>query len=324
MRRIGWFVLALVALLASPATASAQTVHPPEYAASDEILWGCRDTYLVSSIYKAAVQNTTNENARHSFFIDSRETAYQLMYDMYYANVPLAKTKFMVCALDSVWMRDYGPFVMSINGKKTVFDVNYYYNRPEDDAFPRLWARYKGYGYQYGDMDYEGGNFMTNGRGVGFASASVYGFNKNRGNAAVNSVYAAMGCSRVETFEWLRNDGTTHIDMYAKLLNDNTVLVSRAVNGSQNYALLERNAAKFQSLGFRVLRATMADDNLSTYTNSLIVGSTVLVPTYANQARDAEAIAAYQSAGLRTVAIDCRKIIPYGGAIHCISMQCAR
>lgn len=325
-RRSALGTAALFVLASFPGVAHAQQVnHPPEHGASDEILWGCQDTYLVSSIYAASLSGTTQEPARHSIFVDSREAAYQLLYDLYYGGVPLQKAKLYVASVDSVWMRDYGPFVVRQNGRKVVFDVNYYWNRPDDDAFPRLWARHKGYGYLYGDLDYEGGNFMTDGRGTAYASASVYRFNAQLGRAGVDDVFRAMGCSRVETFEWLVNDGTTHIDMYAKLLGDSTVLVSRAVSPqSKNWALLERDAAKFQSLGFRVVRATMADDDLSTYTNSLIVGSTALVPTYANSSRDAEALSVYQAAGYRTVPVDSRTIIRYGGAVHCIAMQVAR
>lgn len=320
-----WLLGSLVALAAVlPSVAHAQTVHPAEFEASGEILWGCKDTYLVQSVYREAVRGTAAEPTNHTFFVASRDAAYQVIYDMYDRGISLAKAKFFICALDSVWMRDYGPFVVKENGQNVVVDVNYYYNRQQDDAFPRLWARFKGYGYRYGNLDTEGGNFMTDGRGTAFISKSVYEHNRALGTNQINSVYRTMGCSQVQTFEYLLNDGTTHIDMYSKLLGYNTVLVSRAVSTqSMNYALLERNAAKFRSLGFNVVRATMADDNLSTYTNSLVVGGTMLVPTYGST-NDSAALAVYQSAGYRTVGIDCRNIIRYGGAIHCISMQVAK
>jgi agmatine/peptidylarginine deiminase len=316
-----------LATVALPAVAQAQIVHPAEYEQSNEILWGCNNTALVADVYRECVRGTVNEAVNHVFLMDSKESAYQVLYDLYDKNISTAKAKFYVCALNSVWMRDYGPFIVRENGQPTVVDVNYYPNRPTDDSFPKIWARFKQWGYRYGNLDYEGGNFMSDGKGTGFASNSVYKFNSYKlSKSGVDGVFKnTLGCNKVETFEYLLNDGTTHIDMYAKLLNNNTVLVSRAVgNWSQNYALLERNAQKFASLGYNVLRATMADDDLSTYTNSLIVGRTALVPTYNNPTRDAEALNAYRQAGYTAFGVDCRKVIKYGGAIHCISMQSAR
>lgn len=329
MRGLRWgFIVGVLATLALPGIARAQTiVHPGEHEPSNEILWGCNDTTLVADIYRESVRGSANEAVNHIFLMDSQNSAYNVLYDMYYAGISTAKAKFYICRLNSVWMRDYGPFIVKENGAYTVVDVNYYPNRVIDDSFPKVWASFRGYKYRYGNLDYEGGNFMTDGKGTAFSSNSVYKFNAYKlSQQGVRDVFKnSLGCSRLETFEYLLNDGTTHIDMYAKILNNNTVLVSRAVgNFSQNYALLERNAAKFQNLGYKVVRATMADDDLSTYTNSLIVGRTVLVPTYGNNARDKAALDVYRQAGYNAVGIDCRNVIRYGGAIHCISMQCGR
>ncbi len=320
---LGVVVGALVAF--APAAHAQSIVHPPEYASSSEILWGCTDTYLVASIYAASLNATANEPVWHSINVDSKESANQLLYDLYDQGVAMHHAKVFVAALDTVWMRDYGPFVVKKDGKKTVVDVNYYPGRWDDDTFPKRWAGWKGYGYVRADLDFEGGNFMSDGKGTAFISKSVYGFNNDKTKTQVNAVFKnQLGCPTVQTMEYLLNDGTTHIDMYAKLLSPTTVLVSKAVSTqSQNHALLERNAQKFASLGYKVVRATMANDDLSTYTNSLIVGKTALVPIY-KTSRDAAALQVYRDAGFTAVGIDCRTIIKYGGAIHCISMQVAR
>jgi agmatine deiminase len=321
---LGLVVGALAAL--APASAYAQAmVHPSEYAQSSEILWGCNDTYLVVGIYAASLDATANEQVMHYINCDSKVSANQLLYELYDRGVDMHRAKVFVTALDTVWMRDYGPLVVKKDGKKTVVDVNYYPGRWSDDTFPRRYAGWRGYGYVRADLDYEGGNFMTDGKGTAFTSKSVYGFNNDKTASQVNGIFKnQLGCSTVQTMEYLLNDGTTHIDMYAKLLSPTTVLVSRAVSTqSQNHALLERNAQKFASLGYKVVRATMANDDLSTYTNSLIVGRTALIPIY-KTSRDAAALQVYRDAGYTAVGIDCRTIIKYGGAIHCISMQVAR
>jgi len=60
-----------------------------------------------------------------------------------------------------------------------------------------------------------------------------------------------------------------------------------------------------------------------TYTNSLILNSTVLVPVYGiNPVMDANALSIYNDAmpGYNIVSINCNALIPYAGAIHCVTM----
>ena len=61
-----------------------------------------------------------------------------------------------------------------------------------------------------------------------------------------------------------------------------------------------------------------------TYTNSVFVNKTIILPTYAQQ-YDTTAIRIYQEAlpGYNIVGINCNSIIPSLGAIHCITKEVA-
>ena len=65
-------------------------------------------------------------------------------------------------------------------------------------------------------------------------------------------------------------------------------------------------------------------DEFATYTNSVLANGIALVPQYSNSTRNANALAAYRSAGYQAVGIDSRLIIRYSGATHCLSMQIPR
>jgi hypothetical protein len=132
VKRLRFLALVVLCLALSPLSAFAQGLsHPPEFAPLEEVLWGCNDTYLVYSVYRDCIEATNGTTARHVILGDTYETAYEMVYDLYNDGVPLDKTKAYVCAVDSVWMRDYGPLIIKeADGSRTVVDLDYYPGRP--------------------------------------------------------------------------------------------------------------------------------------------------------------------------------------------------
>src|SRR5690606_15446032 len=99
----------------------------------------------------------------------------------------LDDVSFLVAALDSVWMRDYGPIVLkdSATGQRSIADLIYYPGRYDDDRFPRAYASYRGWSRTAVNISYEGGNFMTDGRGQGMSSQGVLWFNDDMSQTAI-------------------------------------------------------------------------------------------------------------------------------------------
>lgn len=244
------------------------------------------------------------------------------------AGVSLDNVEFLIFNMDSVWMVDYGPFFINVDGNREITDQIYdRYSRWEDDAFPgRLGTAWSIPTYT-SDLRIEGGNFYTDGLGTCFITERA--IEQNAGYLTEQQVYERLedycGCETVHVLDKL-NDGTGHIDMFFKLLDVDTILLGQYDPGDPEYTTLENNATFLASLTssigtpYEIIRIPMPGTPSAywTYTNSLIVNDIVYVPTY-NVSGDAAALAIYESAmpGYTAVGIDCSGVIGSGGAIHC-------
>lgn len=305
-------------------TQPGRLVAPTEHVRMESILWGCTDTYLVSDMYADAWRGMHGSGAKIECAVDSDYVASQVRYEMTQAGTPLDEVEFMVVALDSLWMRDYGPIILkdTATGQRAVADLNYYPGRSRDDRFPRAYAQYRGLNVVRVDMYYEGGNFMTDGAGRGMASRGVLRFN-NESQSALERKFRLLGCDDMTFFDSLVDEGTTHIDMFARIMSDTDALVSRYPSGHRQARIVDAAARTLQNLGYRVTRvdADTSHDEYATYTNSTLVNGVALVPQYRNSTKNRAALQAYESLGYRAVGIESKLIIQYGGATHCSSMQ---
>lgn len=314
--------LALVALFSLVSATQAQTaplVNIPEFAPVDEVLLGCNDTYLVMDAYGEMIAGLGG-SVKVSIICPSKTVASELKYDFISKGISLTNVKFYLSAIDSVWMRDYGPnFAKDALGKVVIVDANYFYDRPNDDAFVKKYAAFRAFPYTYADIDMEGGNLMADGKGTIMTSNILFGYNSQYTKSGLTSAMKSkVGATKWVTSYPLKDEGTGHIDMYAKFMNSSSILVASFPPGHKNYATLESNATYFKSLGYSVTRLPMADSEISTHVNSLIANDRVLVPVY-KKPTDGLAISTHEKFGYHAVGVDCRLLIDYGGAVHCIS-----
>ncbi len=138
----------------------------------------------------------------------------------------------------SVWARDWAPlFSYSSSGGYGLVDYQYYADRPIDDAVPAKLASFlRGSGLSRGqtlqnlpiDVEIEGGNVMCTATNC-FVSREVLKRLEERGetpNAA--AIKAELEKYFSQTF-WivprLPFESTGHIDIWAKFLNDKTVII---------------------------------------------------------------------------------------------------
>lgn len=269
-------------------------------------------------------------------------------------NVPIVNIRFLITGFNSIWCRDYGPWTVYSNVIDTMRIVDWIYNRvtrPLDDATPVFVANYMGVPIHRtlqspNDLVNTGGNFMVDGHGTGFASKLIltenqagnpYGVsakNETQVNGIMNSY---MGISRYIKMNTLPYDQIHHIDMHMKLLDEETLLVGQYPPGTADGPQIEANLQyvlnNFQSCfgrPYKVVRIPMPPHNgnypptgnYRTYTNSVFVNKTVIVPTYETQ-YDTTALRIYREAlpGYKVYGINCNAIIPSLGAIHCITKE---
>ncbi len=270
--------------------------------------------------------------------------------------VGLYNIKYLITAFNSIWCRDYGPWAVYSNQYDTLRIIDWIYNRParpQDNVTPVFIANYMGVPIHQtlvapNDLVNTGGNFMVDGHGTAFASKLIlsenapgnpYGVSaktETQINAIMNSY---MGINRYIKMDILPYDVIHHIDMHIKLLDEETLLVGQypagIADGPQIELTLQYVLNNFQTCfgkPYKVIRIPMPPGpngqypnnggDYRTYTNSVFVNKTVIVPTYAPQ-YDTTALRIYRESlpGYNIVGVDCNAIIPSLGAIHCISKE---
>lgn len=261
--------------------------------------------------------------------------------------VPLYNLKFIQSSFNSVWVRDYGPWCVYSDDVDSMYIIDWIYNRPRplDDLIPGVFASYRNLPlYQMTTSPYNftatGGNFMTDGHGTGFSSKLILTENPGKTEAEIDTMIKKfMGIDRYIKMETLPYDGIHHIDMHMKLLDEETLLVGQYPPGISDGPQIEANLqyvlSNFQTCygrPYKVVRIPMPPDaqgrypsnggDYRTYTNSVIVNKTVIVPTYAQQ-YDTTAFRIYREAmpGYNIVGINSNQIITAKGAIHCITKE---
>ncbi|OGS04630.1 MAG: hypothetical protein A3I76_06155 [Elusimicrobia bacterium RIFCSPLOWO2_02_FULL_61_11] len=171
-------------------------------------------------------------------------------------------------------------------------------------------------------MDSQGTLFMTK---------RTYLWNSNMSEDQVNThLKNYLKVKKIVTFDYAGYpgepaDGTGHIDMYVKLLNDNTVLL--AVTEDEPFkTACDKAMAWFKAnkapngQPYKIITVkAWATDAWYTYTNSLVVNNVAIIPSYSVSTEEANAKAAYEQAGYTVVPVLSDDSIVAGGSIHCVT-----
>ncbi|MDD5210599.1 MAG: agmatine deiminase family protein [Elusimicrobiales bacterium] len=249
--------------------------------------------------------------------------------------VPAASYTRINAPLDTVWARDYGPVGLSAGtGRPGIVDAIYrhYQYRRDDDAVPGVIGKTKNIGVYAMPIIMDGGNLLMDSKGNLFMTKRTYLWNSNMSEEQVNNhLKNYLKAKNIITFDYAGypgepGDGTGHLDMFVKLLNDHTVLISVAdtepfkSNSEKAIAYFKgRKAPDGETYKIITIKAWY-DGAWYTYTNSLVVNNTAIISSFAgHQAEDAAAKAAYESAGFNVVQVPSDDSIVAGGAIHCVT-----
>ncbi|MDX1462562.1 MAG: agmatine deiminase family protein [Marinirhabdus sp.] len=271
--------------------------------------------------------------------------------------VDLTNVTFMDEDWNSIWIRDYaGNTVYSDDvGERALVDWIYNRPRPADDVMPSAHATTTGlpiYITDSGtnDLVNTGGNFMSDGLGNAFASELILEENEPgnpygvtpKSEAEIDQIMNDyMGIQRYIKMETLPYDGIHHIDMHMKLLDEETLLVSKYPEGVADGPQIEDNIdyvlSNFNSTFGTAYDVKWIDAPPSTggnypdtggyyrtFTNAVFVNGTIMVPTYRAEV-DGPALQQWQDMmpGYNIVGIDVdnsgENLISSLGAIHCIT-----
>lgn len=303
----------------------------------------------------------------------------------------MQQVKPLPVATQTVWARDWAPLMarnMQNPGEWGTVDLMYYPDRTVDDASaarltqvlnnrpPHLrWssAAQPTFKHLSVPVELEGGNVMCSPKHC-FVTREVLLRLEERGEVAdADKIVADLEHDLAQEF-WIVPrmpfEGTGHIDIWAKFLNDKQVIVGEISEESLSLIPPEQ-AASYQAVKtfldeqatgldvegnpvpdalasvlkreapeVEIIRIPMPTpgvyrgiETFRTYTNSLFVNKTVIVPRYMRgsraerqnrdllQEQEAQVAAIYEKAGFEVKWILADNLIRDGGAWHCVSMQ---
>ena len=252
--------------------------------------------------------------------------------------VPAASYTRINAPLDTVWVRDYGPFGMSAGSARPgIVDTIYrhYQYRRNDDAVPVVVGRAKKIEVFGMPLILDGGNLMVDSKSNLFMTKRTYLWNSDKSQQQVDALLKSyFGVKNVYAFDYSGYpgepaDGTGHIDMFMKLLNDNTVLISVAAtepfksNSEKAIAFFKgRKAPNGQAYKIITVKGWENYGTWYTYTNSLLVNNVAIIPSYSGHlTEEAAAKAAYEAGmpGVTVVPVPSDQSIGAGGSIHCVT-----
>jgi agmatine/peptidylarginine deiminase len=266
---------------------------------------------------------------------------------------------FFIAPGDDWWIRDYGPNGIYLGEKDSALafiDLKYYDGRDNDDTYPKVLAKHMGVRNFESKVYGEGGNLMSDGFGRVFFSDVFTSANEQQrgwiGAQTLDSITQYFGSTMNVNLKALQCDGGTgHIDLYTKLIDEQTILVMQYPTEitAIDKKLIEDNYQYLTTLKstynrpFRIYRfptptgddgtynlktCSEVDSGARTYINGITLNKTFIYPTYSddidgNQEQSIEVQKLYEKylPGYKVIPIDARAVAPAGGSIHCITMQ---
>lgn len=321
---------------------------PPEYSPTDGVMFRYRSTEWASVVRDCVVALTTGGDNEIAYVVVSNSTEQSSATSQFVGGgANMSRVQFIVKPNNSIWLRDYGPHFIWQDGALAIVDSHYYPGRPDDNFIPTNagddYFRLPTY-----DMDlyYSGGNFQPGPNRTGYITNLINSDNPGFSNAFIAELYQRFqGIDALHIFPRLPSavDATGHIDMWFYLVDEDSVIISEFIPGSNSTAITVTNnaAAYMQSIGFTVTRVPAFNaihpsypsaPSHFTYTNAFRVNNRIFTPRYAPgnssyATYDNQSLAGWQAAAgpeVTIVPINCYPIIWAAGAIHCIVMQVPR
>lgn len=257
---------------------------------------------------------------------------------------------FFIPALNETsWIRDFGPNVLYGNfgqgNQRYLLDMRYSgYGRPNDDSFPAQLSGLWGWTRVDLDLEAEGGNLLFDGLTRGFATTRIQQQNPELSASMIqNMLIDKFNLMDFTFLQSLTNSGGgnwQHADMFMKVLDYETLLVSSYPDSLPYHNILEFNIMILEGLSnhfnkpYRIIRipappkadgtfAISQNDEMRTYTNSLIINNTIIVPSYGISSYDDQAAQIYTEAmpGYKIIMVDARYISQINGGIRRITKE---
>jgi agmatine deiminase len=252
------------------------------------------------------------------------------------AGVPADALRVVTVPINTCWVRDFAP--LCVEKERAAFhllDADYIADkRSDDDAIASSIGPLLGLPVGHLPLILEGGNLLSNGRGLVVTTTKLADENTARDldrSQVEKLLHKSIGARQVVHLEPLLAEMTGHVDLFAAFTAPDTIVVASSNRKSDriNTEILERNATQLAAINFdgkplRVVRLPLPPrvfEVWRSYTNVVFANGKLLVPKYAgvDDKGHAEAIATYRKLlpGWSIASIDCEPLARMGGALRC-------
>jgi len=229
----------------------------------------------------------------------SQQSTLLSQYQSY--GIDTSHCRFLIAPTDSYWTRDYGPwFIINSNDEQGIVDFTYNRPRPNDDAIPAVYAANQSIPLSVMPLETTGGNYMTDGQGIGISTTLVWEENPALTHDQINqTMQQYLGITTYHVVPDVNGDYIKHIDCWGKYLSPDTIMIRQVPSTHPHYNEIEAAVNYFGSqlscygTPYHVVRVYTPGNE--PYTNSLILNNKVFVPITGSQWDD-EAIQSYQGA----------------------------
>lgn len=267
------------------------------------------------------------------------------------AGADMAHVEFFNHPTNDAWCRDHGPIFVRNDrtGEVAVTDWDYnawggkYPPFDRDDRIPELVGRALGLRRFKAPMVLEGGSIDVNGRGLLLTTeACLLNPNRNPGLDRAQIEANLRDYLGVERVLWLGrgiagDDTDGHVDDMTRFFSERGIVTAVERNGrDRNHRALSENLERLRSLRtasgarFMLLELPMPAPCRrhglrlpASYANFLVTNGAVLMPSFRQSRRDAEAAEVLGACfpGRTVIAIDCLELVWGLGTVHCVTQQ---
>lgn len=267
------------------------------------------------------------------------------------AKADMSRVSFFDHPTDDAWCRDHGPIFVKkdATGEMAVIDWDFnawgekYSVYDSDNAIPRRIAAALGLPRFAPKMILEGGSIDVNGEGLLLTTEHcLLNPNRNPGLSRAQIEKNLRAFLGVKTVYWLGDgivgdDTDGHVDDITRFFRaDGLITCVEPNRWDPNHRPLAENLERLRSFRtpagkkFKLVELPMPEAITfqrlrvpASYANFLVINGAVLVPTFRQKKRDAEACEIIGSCfpGRDVVPVDCYNLIWGLGSLHCLSQQ---
>ncbi|MEC8866208.1 MAG: agmatine deiminase family protein [Verrucomicrobiota bacterium] len=318
-----------------------------EFRKQAAILIGCHNQIHLIPEFFGEIANAVARKVPLFGVVSTETQALQGVRMIDELGLPPDSMRFLVIPSDSIWIRDYAPFIVRYDQEKAAMvDASYRsknapIKRLKDEFMCFELSRLLELPVRSIPLLLEGGNFISNGTGLLLTSSKTILMNEQGGfshNQLISMFNEFLGVNGVYAVNPLIDEPNGHLDMFVTMLDKNLAVVAEMDPSidSENSNLLNEAADIISSITtpsgpIEVRRIPMPSPTTQkawgdwrSYTNVIMANGVLLMPSYSDvdPALENQAEQVYRSAlppDWEIKRINCDPLAGFRGQLHCLS-----